>query len=31
LKLPDYIKLVKSTGLKPDEFVTAFTYNLIGK
>ena len=31
LKLPEYIKLVESTGLEPDEFVTAFTYNLIGK
>jgi len=31
LKLPEYIKLVESTGLEPDDFVTAFTYNLIGK
>jgi hypothetical protein len=31
LVLPDYIKLVKSTGLAPDDFVCAFTYNLIGK
>ena len=31
LKLPEYIKLVESTGLRPDEFVSAFTYNLIGK
>lgn len=31
LHLPDYIKLVESTGLKPDDFVCAFTYNLIGK
>jgi hypothetical protein len=31
LILPDYIKLVKSTGLTPDDFVCAFTFNLIGK
>jgi hypothetical protein len=31
LHLPDYIKLVKSTGLTPDEFVCAFTYNMIGR
>jgi len=31
LKLPDYIKLVESTDLSPDDFVSAFTYNLIGK
>jgi hypothetical protein len=31
LRLPDYIKLVKSTGLLADDFVSAFTYNLIGK
>lgn len=31
LKLPEYIKLVESTGLSPDDFVCAFTYNLIGK
>jgi len=31
LMLPDYIKLVESTGLTPDDFVCAFTYNLIGK
>jgi hypothetical protein len=31
LTLPDYIKLVKSTGLSPDDFVCAFTFNLIGK
>lgn len=31
LSLPKYIKLVKSTGLAPDDFVTGFTYNLIGK
>lgn len=31
LKLPNYIKLVQSTGLTPDNFVSAFTFNLIGK
>jgi hypothetical protein len=31
LRLPDYIKLVESTDLSPDDFVSAFTYNLIGK
>jgi hypothetical protein len=31
LILPDYIKLVESTGLTPDDFVCAFTHNLIGK
>ena len=31
LKLPEYIKLVESTGLPADEFVSAFTFNLIGK
>ena len=31
LKLPEYVKLVESTGLTPDEFVCAWTYNLIGK
>ena len=31
LRLPEYIKLVQSTGLPADEFVSAFTYNLIGK
>jgi hypothetical protein len=31
LRLPEYIKLVQSTGLHPDQFVSAFTYNLIGK
>lgn len=31
LKLPEYIKLVESTGLPADKFVSAFTYNLIGK
>jgi hypothetical protein len=29
LRLPEYIKLVESTGLEPDKFVSAFTYNLI--
>lgn len=31
LHLPEYIKLVESTGLTPDNFVSAFTFNLIGK
>lgn len=31
LTLPEYIQLVESTGLPADEFVSAFTYNLIGK
>lgn len=31
LELPDYIKLVESTELPPDTFVSAFTFNLIGK
>jgi hypothetical protein len=31
LRLPEYIKLVESTGLPADKFVSAFTYNLIGK
>jgi hypothetical protein len=31
LSLPKYIKIVKGSGLTPDEFVTGFTYNLIGK
>jgi hypothetical protein len=31
LDLPGYIKLVESTGLPADDFVSAFTYNLIGK
>ena len=31
LRLPEYIKLVESSGLSADEFVSAFTYNLIGK
>jgi hypothetical protein len=31
LKLPEYIKLVESTGLSPDDFVCAFTFNMIGR
>lgn len=31
LALPEYIRMVESTGLDADEFVTGFTYNLIGK
>jgi hypothetical protein len=31
LDLPKYIDLVESTGLQPDDFVSAFTFNLIGK
>jgi len=31
LRLPEYIKLVESTGLPADKFVSAFTFNLIGK
>jgi len=31
LSLPQYIKFIKSSGLKPDDFVSGFTYNLIGK
>ena len=31
LDLPGYIKLVESTGIPADDFVSAFTYNLIGK
>jgi len=31
LKLPQYIKLVKSSGLSADEFVSGFTFGLIGK
>lgn len=31
LSLPQYVELVESTGLTPDEFVCGFTYNLIGK
>ena len=31
LSLPKYIKLIKSSGLSPDDFVSGFTYNLIGR
>ena len=31
LTLPEYTKLVKSSGVSPDDFVSGFTYNLIGK
>jgi hypothetical protein len=31
LDLPGYVKLVEDTGLLPDDFVSGFTYNLIGK
>lgn len=31
LSLPEYTKLVKSSGVSPDDFVSGFTYNLIGK
>lgn len=31
LDLPKYIELVQSSGLEPDDFVSAFTFNLIGK
>lgn len=31
LDLKDYTKLLKSTGMSPDDFVSGFTYNLIGK
>jgi hypothetical protein len=31
LSLPDYTKLVKGSGVSPDDFVSGFTYNLIGK
>lgn len=31
LRLPQYIKLVKSSGLAPDRFVSVFTFNLIGR
>jgi hypothetical protein len=30
LSLPEYIKLIESTGLSADDFVSGFTYNLIG-
>lgn len=31
LDLPHYTALVKSTGISPDDFVSGFTYNLIGR
>lgn len=31
LSLPEYAKLVKNSGVSPDDFVSGFTYNLIGK
>lgn len=31
LSLPKYIKLIRSSGLSPDDFVSGFTYNLIGR
>lgn len=31
LRLPEYIALVESSGLNPDTFVSAFTYNLINR
>lgn len=31
LTLPEYTKLVKSSGVSPDDFVSGFTFNLIGK
>lgn len=31
LELPAYIKMVESSGVTPDDFVSGFTYNLIGK
>lgn len=31
LSLPEYTKLVKASGVSPDDFVSGFTYNLIGK
>jgi hypothetical protein len=31
LTLPQYTKLVKSSGVSPDDFVSGFTFNLIGK
>lgn len=30
LSLPEYIKLIESTGISADDFVSGFTYNLIG-
>lgn len=31
LTLPQYTKLVKASGVSPDDFVSGFTFNLIGK
>lgn len=31
LDLPAYADLIESTGITPDDFVSGFTYNLIGK
>ena len=31
LSLPQYIKFIKKSGLNPDDFVSGFTYNLIGR
>jgi hypothetical protein len=31
LTLPQYTKLVKSSGVSPDDFVSGFTFNLIGR
>jgi len=31
LSLPEYTKLLKSTGIPADDFVSGFTYNLIGR
>jgi len=31
LSLPQYTKMVKASGVSPDDFVSGFTYNLIGK
>ena len=31
LSLPQYTKLLKESGVSPDDFVSGFTYNLIGR
>lgn len=31
LTLPQYTKMVKSSGVSPDDFVSGFTFNLIGR
>lgn len=31
LTLPQYTKLIKESGVSPDDFVAGFTYNLIGR